>query len=97
MTVPTLQLSDMAGHNNQVHFYQGVFSCTNTVPLYRLPFQNDTTNVMTLACEKCVHNCTHTSIQGHKSQDPGYPGEYGGTYHLWVLSMGPASCHPSGN
>jgi hypothetical protein len=58
----------MAGHNNKVlHFYQGVFSCTNTVPLYRLPFQNDATNVMTLACEKYVHCCTHTSIQRHKN------------------------------
>ena len=65
MTVPTLKLSGMAGHNNPVHFYKGVFSYTNTVPIYRLPFQNDTTNVMTLACEKCVHSCTHTSIQRH--------------------------------
>jgi len=60
MTVPTLQLSDMAGHIKPVHFYQGVFSCTNTVPLYRLPFQNDTTNVMTLAHVKSV--CTPAHI-----------------------------------
>jgi hypothetical protein len=55
----------MAGHNNQVHFYQGVSSCTKTVPLYRLPFQNDITNVITLACEMCVHSCKHTSIHRH--------------------------------
>ena len=60
MPIPTLQLSDMAGYNNPVHFYQGVFSCTYTVPLYRHPLQNDITNAM-MACEMCMHS----SIQRH--------------------------------
>jgi hypothetical protein len=56
---PTLH---SALHGIPLHFYYRklILSCTNAVPLYRLPFGNEIGNAKILACEMCVHSSTYT-------------------------------------
>jgi hypothetical protein len=59
-------MSDVAGHDNPVHFNQEelLFSCTNTAPVYELSFHINITSAMMLACGMWVHSCAHTPIKG---------------------------------
>jgi hypothetical protein len=74
MPVPTFKTFNMVWHDHtilhtalhgtpmQFCWKELIFSHTNAVPLYRLPFLNEVANATMFACKIHVHCCTYTPI-----------------------------------